>query len=261
MKIVVFIKQVPDNTRLRFQDARPVLAGTPMMMNPFDEYALETALRLKEQAGADASVTVISSGPDTTRETLKKAIAAGADQAFLLCDPLFAADTVDSAALAAALAAAVRKHVPEFKVLVFGQVALDDASAQVGPSVAELLGLPSATFVKDVRVDGSQLTLFRETERGTEEWCMGLPGALCMMKCDYELRSSNIKGVMKANKTEIPLISAAELGLDATALAPKIKIEKIWARPAKTGGRVVNGADPKVAVTELLDYLHTAKVL
>ncbi len=261
MKIVVFIKQVPDNTRLRFQDGHPVLTGTPMMMNPFDEYALETALRLKEQAGGDSSVTVISLGIETAREILKKAIAAGADQAFLLCDPLFASSTLDSAAVATALAAGVRQHVPDYNVLVFGQVALDDASAQVGPSVAEMLGLPSATFVKYVRVEGSQLTLFRETEQGSEEWCMGLPGVLCMMKCDYELRSSNIKGVMKANKTEIPLVSATALGLDGGVLSPRIQIERTWARPAKTGGRVVNGADPKVAVTELLDYLQTAKVL
>lgn len=259
MRIVVFIKQVPDNTRLRFQDGQPVLAGTPTMMNPFDEYALETALRLKEQAGGDAAVTAVSLGPDNAREILKKAVAAGADQAFLLSDPLFS--DIDSASVARVLATAAQKLTPDFKALIFGQAALDDASAQTGPRVAELLDLPSATYVKNAQLSGDTLAAFRETERGTEEWAMSLPGALCMMKCDYELRSSNIKGVMRANKTEIPVITAADLGLDAAALKPAVRIGKLRARPAKASGRVVDGSDPKAAVAQLLGYLQEAKVL
>ena len=89
MKIVVFIKQVLDNTKLKFSDGKPVLEGIPMMMNPFDEYALETALKIKEQAGGDASVTVISLGAPNAKDIVKKAIAAGADHAFLLSDNAF----------------------------------------------------------------------------------------------------------------------------------------------------------------------------
>jgi electron transfer flavoprotein alpha/beta subunit len=262
MKIVVFVKQVLDNTKLKFSEGKPIVAGTPTMMNPFDEYALETALRLKEQAGGDSTVTVISLGPATTKEIVKKAIAAGADDAFLLSDPAF--EDGDSTAAAYALAQATKSLAPDFKILIFGQMALDDASAQTGPQVAEILGLPSVTFGKNVQLAGDTLKIFRETERGTEECDMQLPGVICMMKCDYELRSSNIKGVMKANKTEIPLKTPADIAVDAARIGVSgstTRITKTWQRPAKTGGKIVDGADTHAAIGQLLDYLKEVKVL
>lgn len=262
MKIVVFIKQVPDNTKLKFADGKPQSEGVPMMMNPFDEYGLETALKLKEQAGGDSTVTVISMGAPNAKDIVKKAIAAGADDAFLLSDPAF--NEGDSTSTAYALAQAVRQLVPNFGVLVFGQMALDDAFAQIGPKVAEILNLPSLTYGKNVQLNGQTLTLFRETERGTETHEIQLPGVICMMKCDYELRSSNIKGVMKANKTEIPVKTATDLSLDASQLGAAgatTKVVKTWQRPPKSGGKVVDGSDAKTAVAQLVDYLKEAKVL
>jgi electron transfer flavoprotein beta subunit len=262
MKIVVFIKQVLDNTKLRFSDGKPVLEGVPMMLNPFDEYALETALRLKEQAGGDATVTVFSMGAPSAREIIKKALAAGADAAFLLSDDLF--NDGDSVATARTLARGVQSFVPDARVLVFGQMALDDAAGQVGPMVAELLELPSVTYGKDAKLNGEALIVFRETERGTEEVSIQLPAVACMMKCDYELRSANIKGVMKANKTEIPIKTLADLGLEpalAGAAGSMTRVSKTWQRPAKGGGKIVDGADPAVAIGLLLDYLKEAKVL
>ncbi len=262
MKIVVFIKQVLDNTKLRFADGQPVKEGVPMMVNPFDEYALETALRLKEAAGGDSTVTVISLGSPSAKEIIKKAIAAGADDAFLLSEPVL--EEGDSTSVAYALAGGVKSLVPAFDVLVFGQMALDDASAQTGPKVAEILNLPSLTACKNVELNGTALKLYRETERGGEEHEMQLPGVICMMKCDYELRSSNIKGVMKANKTEIPVKTVADLGLEADkvgASGSPTRVLKTWQRPPKSGGRVIDGSDAKAAVGQLLDYLKEAKVL
>ena len=262
MKIVVFLKQVPDNTKLQFTDAGPVRDSAPMMMNPYDEYALETALRIKEAAGGESSVTLVTLGAPTAKETIKKAIAAGADAAFLLSDAAF--DDADSTATAQALAGAVKSLIPDFSLLVFGQASLDDFAGQTGPKVAELLDLPSLTFCKNAELQGGSLKVARETERGTEMHEMTLPGVLCMMKCDYELRGSNIKGVMKANKTEIPVKTAGELGLDAGkigAAGSSTVMLKMWKRPAKAGGRVVEGADPKAAVGQLIDYLKEVKVL
>lgn len=262
MKIVVFIKQVLDNTKLRFADGKPMTEGVPMMMNPFDEYALETALKLKEQAGGDSTVTVLTLGAGNAKDIVKKAIAAGADDAFLLSDAAF--NEGDSTSVAYALAAGVKSLVPDFKVLVFGQMALDDAAAQTGPKVAEILGLPSLTFGKNVQLSGETLRLFRETERGTEEHEMQLPGVICMMKCDYELRSSNIKGVMKANKTDIPVKTPADISMEPAlvgAAASGTHVTKTWQRPPKSGGKVVPGDDAKAAVNQLLDYLREVKVL
>ncbi len=262
MKIVVFIKQVLDNTKLKFSDGKPVTDGVPMMMNPFDEYALETALKLKEQAGGDSTVTVLTLGAANAKDIIKKAIAAGADEAFLLSDAAF--NEGDSTSVAYALAAGVKSLASDAKILVFGQMALDDAAAQTGPKVAEILGMPSLTFGKNIQLQGDALRLFRETERGTEEHEMQLPGVICMMKCDYELRSSNIKGVMKANKTDIPVKTPADLSLEPAlvgAAASGSHVAKTWQRPAKAGGRVVSSDDPKAAVSQLLDYLREVKVL
>lgn len=262
MKIVVFIKQVLDNTKLKFTDGKPVMEGVPMMMNPFDEYALETALKLKEQAGGDSTVSVITLGAPNAKDIIKKAIAAGADDAFLLSDAAF--NNGDSTANAHALANAVKTLVPDARILVFGQMALDDADAQTGPKVAELLNLPSVTYGKNVQLSGDTLTVFRESERGTEEYAMQLPGVICMMKCDYELRSSNIKGVMKANKTDIPIKTPAEVSLEPALVGAggaTTQVVKTWQRPAKAGGKVIEGTDAKGAVTQLLDYLRDAKVL
>ena len=262
MKIVVFIKQVLDNTKLKFSDGKPVTDGVPMMINPFDEYALETALRLKEQAGGDSVVTVISLGAPNAKDIVKKAIAAGADDAFLLSDMAF--NEGDSTANAYALANAVKTLVPDFGVLVFGQMALDDTAGQTGPKVAEILNLPSLTYGKNVQLNGTTLKLFRETERGTEEYEMQLPGVICMMKCDYELRSSNIKGVMKANKTEIPIKTPSDLSLETVRVGAQgstTKVTKTWQRPPKSGGKLIDGSDTQTAINQLLDYLKEAKVL
>ncbi len=258
MKIVVFIKQVLDNTKLKFSNGQPVTDGVPMMMNPFDEYALETALRLKEQAGGESTVTVITLGAAGAKEMIKKAIAAGADAAYLISDP--ATVDADSLSIAQVLAAAAKALIPDFELLVFGQMALDDASAQTGPAVAEILDLPSVTAGKNGSFENGQLKIIRETERGVETATLTLPASICMMKCDYELRSSNIKGVMKANKTDIPVKTLADIGADAIP-ASRSRIEKTWQRPAKSGGRVVTEADPQAAVTQILDYLKAVKIL
>lgn len=262
MKIVVFIKQVLDNTKLRFSDGKPVLEGVPMMINPFDEYALETALRIKEQAGGDSTVTVLSLGAPNAKDIIKKAIAAGADHAFLLSDAAFTDG--DSTATARALAKGVQSLVPDASILVFGQMALDDAAGQVGPMVAELLELPSVTYGKNAELAGNSLKVFRETERGTEEVSLQLPAVACMMKCEYELRSSNIKGVMKANKADIPVKTPADLSLEpalAGVSGSMTGIAKTWQRPGKSGGKVVDGSDPTAAINQLLDYLKESKVL
>jgi electron transfer flavoprotein beta subunit len=108
------------------------------------------------------------------------------------------------------------------------------------------------------------LRVTRESEKGIEEYEMQLPGVVCMMKCDYELRSSNIKGVMKANKTDIPVKTPADLALEPAlvgAAGSATRVEKTWQRPAKAGGKIVDGADAKTAITQLLDYLKESKVL
>lgn len=262
LNVVVFLKQVADNTKLKFSESGPVTDGVPMMTNPYDEYALETALRLKEAAGGESTVTAISLGTASAKEILKKAIAVGADHAFLLTDDAF--KDGDSTANAVALSQAVKTLVPEYGVLIFGQTSLDELSAQTGPKVAEILNLPSLTLCKNAELKGDVIHATRESDRGQEVHEISLPGVLCTMKCDYELRSSNIKGVMKANKADIPVKTAADLGLDTSKVGlagSPTRVLKTWQRPAKAGGKMIQGAEAQAAVTQLLDELRLAKVL
>lgn len=259
MNIVVFLKQVADNTKLKFNDSGPVLDGVPMMLNPFDEYALETAIRIKEAAGESAVLTAITIGAPTAKEILKKAIAVGVDQAFIINDS--ALDKVDSTPIAQTLAKATQSLVPEFSTLVFGQLTLDDASGQVGPKVAELLNLPSLSFVKEAQLTNNYLSVTREGDRGLEIHEMTLPGVLCVMKCDYELRGSNIKGVMKANKTDIPIKTLADIGLNAGSLTSTTTVTQTRQRPAKSGGKILTGVDSNTAVNELVGFLKSSKVI
>ncbi|MEB3287299.1 MAG: electron transfer flavoprotein subunit beta/FixA family protein [Vampirovibrionales bacterium] len=261
LHIAVFLKQVADNTKLKFNETGPVLENVPMMLNPYDEYALETAIRLKESAGADASLSVITMGTLSAKEILKKAVAVGADSAFLITNDALAQS--DSTANAKILAQALRSVVPNFNLLVFGQTALDSLDGQTGQKVAELLNLPSLTFCKGAEFSNGSITATRETERGYEVHEMSLPGALCMMKCDYELRGSNIKGVMKANKTEIPVTSLAELGItqDQSGEAMSAtKTLKTWQRPPRAEAKIIDGANPQEAVASLIGALKEAKV-
>lgn len=259
MNIVVFLKQVPDNTKLQFNESGPVLDGVSMMMNPYDEYALETALRLKEAAGEGSELTVMTMGASSAKEIVKKAIAAGADQAFIINDAQL--ENTDSTGAAKVLQQAVATLVPDAKVLVFGQASLDSASGQVGAKVAELMNAPSLSFCKNAELSGDALKVDRESEAGIETHEMSLPAVISMMKCDYELRGTNIKGVMKANKTQIPEKTLADLSLDASAVSGATQVVKSWQRPEKSGGKVVDGADAKAAVNQLLEHLKEAKVL
>lgn len=260
--IVVCLKQVPDNTKidqsaLSGQSALP-RSGVDMMVNPFDEYALETALRLKESFGDGATVTVLSLGDDSVKNVVKKAIAAGADAAFVINDP--AALQADPAGRATVLSSAVKTLVPDAHVVLFGQASLDDGMAQTGPMTAELLGWPSITACKQAEGSTETLNALRVTERGVETHSVTLPAVFSMMKCDYELRTSNIKGVMKANKTKIPMQTLADIGV--TLPEAVLTVSSVDARPEKPAGTVVNAEGNAAGVaSQLVDFLKQHKAI
>ncbi|MGE0201170.1 MAG: electron transfer flavoprotein subunit beta [Candidatus Melainabacteria bacterium] len=241
---------------MTINDSGPVLEGAPMMLNPYDEYALETAIRLKEAAGESATLTAVSIGAPGAKEILKKAIAVGADSAVLVSDP--ALNGIDSAAASRVLQTVIMKDVPDAKVIFCGQSALDDASGQTGARIAALLDRPALTFCKEATLNGDGLNVVRESEQGLETHSMQLPGVVCVMKCDYELRGSNIKGVMKANKADIPTRTLADLGVD---VAPVLTLMDSRKRPAKTEGKKVDGSNPAEAVNALMTYLREAKIV
>lgn len=263
MNIVVCIKHVPDTAHLKFDPEKGIIQDSiEYIMNPFCEYAVETALRLKE-AKEGSKVTVISLGQAQAKEALKRAIAMGADEAYLLSDPAFVDG--DDWATAYTLSTAIKKLVPDTDLILLGQQALDVMTGMTGPALAEFSGLPSVTLTKNVEVkDDRTLKIHRETPQGVEVYEMTLPGVISVMKCDYEPRIPAIKGVMKANRTEIPVVDLAGLGLSDDQVGIKgspTMIVSAKTKPKKQGGMKVDGSDPQAAVNQLIGFLREQKVL
>jgi len=207
----VCIKRVPDSeARIRIASSGSDIdpAGVKYGMNPYDEFALEEALRLKEAAG-EGSVTVLCLGPGEARETLRSALAMGADEAVLLEAP----DSHDGLAVARALAAEIA--IRPYDLLLFGKQAIDDDNMQVPAMVAEILGLPCATVVVELELQDRTVTARREIEGGHEIVQFELPGVVAAQKGLNDPRYPSLKGIMAAKKKPL---EEKKVELDAPGL-------------------------------------------
>ena len=243
MKSIVCIKRVPDSeARIRIAADGTGIdpSGVKFVMNPYDEFALEEALRLKEAAGA-GSVTAISVGPEETTETLRTALATGADEAILLRS----AGSTDGLAVARALAAEIEGR--EYDLVFFGKQAIDDDNMQVPAMVAELLGLPCATVVVGLEVADGTAVARREIEGGHEIVELPLPAVIGAQKGLNEPRYPSLKGIMAAKKKPLDI-------REASLPESKVRVRELREPPARTEGEVVGeGAE---AVPELVRRLR-----
>ena len=248
MKIVVCIKRVPDTeARIRIKGGNAIdPAGMKFVISPYDEFALETALRLKEAHGS-AEVLAVSVGESTTGEQLRSALAMGADGAILLKGQT----TYDGLSTAHALAAEIREQNADLVLL--GMKAVDDDQQQVGPMLAELLDRPCVTVASTVTLEGEAVICEREIEGGIEVVEAALPAVVTITKGDFEPRYPSLKGIMAAKKK--PLAEK-----DAQLGPSRINVRELALPPERPAGRIVgNGAD---AVPELVRLLREeAKVL
>ncbi|HWK90518.1 MAG TPA: electron transfer flavoprotein subunit beta/FixA family protein [Longimicrobium sp.] len=249
MKSIVCVKRVPDTeARLRIAgDQKSVEAGgVKFVLNPYDEFAVEAALKHREQAGA-GDVTVITVGDTASAETLRTALAMGADSAVLLK----ADGKPEGLAVARVLAEEVKGR--EYDLLLFGMKAIDDDLQAVGPMTAELLGIPAASAVTEFSVADGKVTAHREVEGGHEVVELRTPCALTLTKGAYEPRYASLKGIMAAKKK--PLEEKPAGAGDAG-----VEVRKLSYPAERQAGRIVGkGAD---AVPELLRLLREeAKVI
>ena len=250
MRIAVCIKRVPDSeTRVKIAADGKTLdeAGVKFVVNPYDEFALEEALRRKEQGGG-GEVVVFSLGPPAAQETIRTALAMGADRGVLL-----QVDRIppDGWPVAQALAAALQDG--GYDLILFGKLAIDDYNHQVGPMVAELLGLPCVTAITHLDLADGRGTAEREVEGGIEVVEFPLPAVLTTDKGLNEPRYPALKGIMAAKKKPLDVkpTALAVGGLDVVALTTP---------PARKEGRII-GEGP-AAVPELVRLLREeAKVL
>ena len=250
MKIAVCIKRVADSeTRVKIAADGKSLdeAGVKFIINPYDEFAVEEALRRKEQAGT-GEVVVIACGSGTSQETIRTALAMGADRGVLLETATMSADGL---VVARMLAAELKDG--GYDLILFGKMAIDDYNHQVGPMTAELLGLPCVTCVAHLELAAGNGTAEREVEGGMEEVEFPLPAVLTVDKGLNEPRYPALKGIMAAKKKPLE-VKPATLG------APGLEVLAMMPPPERKEGRIVG--EGAAAIPALLKLLREeAKVL
>jgi len=260
MRMVVCVKQVPDTeTRVKVAaSGRAVAEGevANWIVSPYDEFALEEALRLKEAKGGD--VVLVTLGPERAQSALRTGLAMGADSAVHVKDP--ALDGTDTLGTARALAAAIKTLAPVDLVLC-GQQGVGGDHSQVPGMLAELLDVPQVTVAVKIEVGDGRATIEREIEGGRETWETPLPAVVSAQKGLNEPRYASLKGIMAAKKKPIQVFDLAGLGLDSAAVAPKVSVTTMELPPVRPPVRMVVG-DAETQAKELIRLLHEeAKVI
>jgi electron transfer flavoprotein beta subunit len=247
---VVCIAHVPDTeSRIKVSGSKIDEAGLKFIVSPYDEYALEEAIRLKEKAGGD--VTVITFGPDRAQQGLREALARGATKAVHVKGD---ASDADSLGIAKVLAAAI-KSVPH-DVVFLGKQGVGTDNALVGPMLAELLGYPQVNVVTHLEVGDGKLTAHREIEGAEEVLEAPTPAIITAQKGLNEPRYASLKGIMAAKKITIDAKSVADLGLDESDVyKQRVVVVSMELPPEKSGGRKIDGSDPHAAAKEILTYI------
>ncbi len=253
MKILVMVKQVPDTaTQVKVgSDPRAIdTAGITWIVSPYDEFALEEGLRIKEKRG-QGEVVAVSLGPDRVREALRSCLAMGADRAIHLMDPRW--EGADTLTTARALAAVIKEEAPG--LALFGRQAVDDDMGSVSAQVAELLGWPCASWIMEEAVDeaGKTVRVGRQVEGGLEVFDLPLPAVVSAQKGLNEPRYPTLKGIMGAKKKAVKDVKAADLGMSPEPAA--LSVTKLEALPPRPPGRIIPG-EPAEAVKELVRALR-----
>ncbi|RJX36194.1 MAG: electron transfer flavoprotein subunit beta/FixA family protein [Desulfarculus sp.] len=261
MKIVVCIKQVPDTAHVRLDPETHTLKreGVESIINPFDLFALEAALRIREQAGG--AIVALSMGPPQAAEVIKEAIGYGVDEGLLLSDRAFAG--ADTWATTAALAAAIGQ-MEDVDLIVCGKQAVDGDTAQVGPGIAQRLGRPQVAFVKAFReISGQRLVVERQMDDGFDVVDLPLPGLITVVREVGEPRPPSLKGKMRAKQYRVPVKGAADLGLapEQVGLAGSYtQVVKVFA-PQATGERRVLQGSAQETGAQAVDLLVDNQVI
>ncbi|MDL1968588.1 MAG: electron transfer flavoprotein subunit beta/FixA family protein [Deltaproteobacteria bacterium] len=260
MEIIVLLKQVPatesfigiadDGVSIKTEDIKWVI-------NPYDEYAVEEALRIRSEHGG--TVTIISAGPERSVEAIRTALAMGADKGILIKDP--AADKCDGIGIARILAASLKNI--KFDLIIAGQRAVDDDNFQVGTALAEFLSIPNISLVIKEEISDGKIRCCRTVEGGTVVLEALLPALFTTQKGLNEPRYASLPGIMKAKRKPLDIKSLSDIGIDASEIGkPRTKILAMKFPPEREGGRIIKGDSSRSIAAELVNVLYKeAKVL
>lgn len=261
MNIIVCVKQVPEIALVGVdaQAGTLSLPASPGMINPFDAYAIEEALRLKEKHGG--TIWALSLGGKEADYALREALALGVDEAaHILDDALAAADAI---AVATALAAGIKK-IGSADLVLFGKQAVDSDAAAVSSAVAGVLGWPQVMFVRKIdQVGEGKIVVERMTDDGFDKVSAPLPAVMSVVKEINEPRLPSLKGKMNAKKKTVVVHKAADLGLDLSAspFADASKVERAANPPTRPKGEMISGATPQEVAEKLFTKLRDSQVI
>ena len=262
MKIIGCAKQVPNTNEITINPETGTLIrdGVESILNHDDANALEQALQIKD-ANPGTTVTVITMGPPQAKEMLQECLAMGADEAILLSDRALGGS--DTWATSNALAAGIRK-IGDYDLIFAGRQAIDGDTAQVGPQIAEKLGLPQVTYVKEFSLEGDAVTVKRALEDGYEKLKVKLPCVLTAIKDLNTPRYMSVPGILRAAKAEIPVWSAEDIGVDRSVVGLKASptnVFRSFTPKPKGKGITVEGDTPKELAGNLLADLRAKHII
>ena len=259
MKIAVCVKQVPDTeTRVQIAPEGNAIVESDInwIVSPYDEFAIEEALKIKE--AGEAEVVVVTVGPERAGSALRTGLAMGADSAVHVKDA--ALDGADTLATARALAGALKTLAP-IDLVLCGQQGVGGDNSQVPGILAEMLDLPQVTVAVKIEVQDGKAVVEREIEGARETWETSLPAVVSAQKGLNEPRYASLKGIMAAKKKPLQVLDVAGVGLDAAAVAPKVKVTAMELPPPRPAVAMIEG-EPDAQARELIRRLaEEAKVI
>ena len=262
LKILVTVKLVPDtNADKRIDPAtkRLVRTGVETVLNPFDEYAIEAALQLKEKLNDGSTVTVLSMTPATGKEIVRKALAMGADDAVMVSDDAVAGS--DLWGTSVVLAAAIKAQNAD--LVLTGTQSTDAISGDLPGMLAEKLGIPGLTYARKIEVADGRVRVQRETDNGYMTLSAALPALVSITKSANEPRYANLKGIMGAKKKEIKALALGDLGLTVAVGTDgaKAKLTNVATPPVRGKGQVMQAADGAEGAKIIVQFLKERKFL
>jgi electron transfer flavoprotein beta subunit len=256
LKIIACIKQVPDSeAKVKAENGNITWGDAPLVINPFDEYAIEGALQQKEAAGG--TVTALCIGPESAKEALKHALAMGADDAILISDLALA--ELDTVGAARVLAAAINK-IGGVDMVVFGRQTLDNGAGITPAQTARVLGWPMLGLAGQIKVQDRAVSVERVIEEGRQIVSAKLPAVLSVVQSIGEPRYPSFMGIRKASKANIPVWLLGDLGINAPAAVVK-RTELINPPVSDAAVEIITGESPAEIADKLADKILAEKVL
>ncbi|MHA2393732.1 MAG: electron transfer flavoprotein subunit beta/FixA family protein [Promethearchaeota archaeon] len=266
MKIVVTIKQVPEAHKVAVNPKTGTLIreGVESILNPFCEYALDTAVKLKnDNPHLEVEIIAVSMGPPQARKALMRCLELGVDKAYLLSDIAFAGSDVWATSLT--LKEAILKKIGNFDLILAGKQAIDGDTAQVPAELAELLGIPHVYYGFNLKIDKKRIRVKRETDKGYQVIEVRLPALVTISKGPSAIRRfPSMKDMIEARKKPLNIIDAKYLNMDENEIGLNgslTQVVKIFSPPTKEAGEIIDGYDSISAAKKLFMFLKDKKIV